>query len=122
MHLLLFIGYSLLCGYGIWKIPFFRKSGIRPKWLLLLFAGHVLAGCVHNVIAYRYFPEHGDIWNYFRLSFLYRHRLLSEFPLFLADNSTWTYITHNGIIYIQMLLDCFSFDNMYINTLLFAFP
>jgi hypothetical protein len=122
MHLLLFIGYSLLCGYGIWKIPFFRKSGIRPKWLLLLFAGHVLAGCIHNVVAYRYFPDHGDIWNYFRLSFLYRHRLLSEFHLFLADNSTWTYITHNGVIYIQMLLDWFSFDNMYINTLLFAFP
>ena len=122
MHLLLFIGYSLLCGYGIWKIPFFRKSGIRPIGLLLLFGGHVLAGCVHNVIAYRYFPEHGDIWNYFRLSFLYRHRLLSEFHLFLSDNSTLTYITHNGIIYVQMLLDWFSFDNMYINTLLFAFP
>ena len=122
MNLLLFIAYSLLCGYGILKIPFFRKSGIRPLWLLLLFAGHVLIGCIHNVIAYRYFPEHGDIWNYFRLSFLYRHRLLSEFHLFLADNSTWTYITHNGIIYIQMLLDWFSFDNMYINTLLFAFP
>ena len=121
MHLLLFIGYSLLCGFGIWFIPFFRKSGIRPIWLLLLFAGHVLAGCLHNIIAYRYFPEHGDVWNYFRLSFLYRHRLLSDFPLFLADNSTWTYITHNGIIYIQMLLDCFSFDNLYINTLLFSF-
>jgi hypothetical protein len=103
-------------------MPFFRKSGIRPGWLLLFFACHVLAGCVHNVIAYRYFPEHGDIWNYFRLSFLYRHRLLSEFHLFLADNSTWSYITHNGIIYIQMLLDLCSFDNMYINTLLFSFP
>ena len=76
----------------------------------------------HNVIAYRYFPEHGDIWNYFRLSFLYRHRLLHDFNLFLDDNSTWTYFTHNGIVYVQMLLNLFSFDRMDIDTLLFAFP
>lgn len=122
MHILLLIVYAALAGIGIWKIPFLRKSGIRPRWLWLLFALHVLTGWAHNWIAYRYFPDHGDIWNYFTLSFLYRHRLLSEFHLFLSDNSTWTYITHNGIVYIQMLLDLLSADDMNINTLLFAFP
>lgn len=122
MHILLLIFYSLVCGYGIIKIPFIRKSGIRPVWLLLFFAAHTGAGWIHNAIAYRYFPGHGDIWDYFWKSFLYRHRLFSQFDLFLADNSTWTYVSHNGIIFIQMLLDVFSFDHMDINTLLFAFP
>jgi hypothetical protein len=122
MHILLLIVYGALASLGIWKIPFLRSSGIRPALLWLLFALHVVTGWAHNWIAYRYFPEHGDIWNYFSLSFLYRHRLLSEFNLFLSDNSTWTYITHNGIVFIQMLLDMLSMDDMNINTLLFSFP
>ena len=122
MHILLLIVYGVLASYGIWKIPFLRKSGIRPGWLWVLFVLHVLTGWAHNWIAYRNFPEHGDIWNYFSLSFLYRHRLLSEFHLFVSDNSTWTYITHNGIVYVQMLLDLLSGDDMTVNTLLFAFP
>lgn len=122
MHILLFIFYGLLCGYGIVKIPFFRKSGIRPLLLLLLFATHVAIGCLHNWIAWHFYPEHGDIWFYFQRSFLTRHRLQSEFGLFLSDNSTWTYISHNAIIFIQVILNFFSFDNLYINTLLFSFP
>jgi hypothetical protein len=122
MHILLLIVYGALATYGIWKIPFLRNSGIRPGWLWILFALHVLTGWAHNWIAWRYFPEHGDIWNYFSLSFLYRHRLLSEFNLFLSDNSTWTYISHNGIVFVQMVLDLLSADDMKINTLLFAFP
>lgn len=122
MHILLLIVYGALASLGIWKIPFLRNSGIRPGLLWLLFALHVFTGWAHNWIAYRYFPDHGDIWNYFSLSFLYRHRLLTEFNLFLSDNSTWTYITHNGIVFIQMLLDLLSFDDMNINTLLFSFP
>jgi hypothetical protein len=122
MHILLLIVYGTLATVAIWKMPFLRKSGIRPGWLCLLFAGHVFTGWLHNWIAYRYFPDHGDIWNYFSLSFLYRHRLLSEYNLFLSDNSTWTYITHNGIVYIQMFLDLLSKDDMKINTLLFSFP
>jgi hypothetical protein len=122
MHILLLIVYGALASLGIWKIPFLRNCGVRPALLWLLFALHVLTGWAHNWIAYRYFPEHGDIWNYFSLSFLYRHRLLSEFNLFLSDNSTWTYITHNGIVFIQMLLDLLSLDDMNINTLLFSFP
>jgi hypothetical protein len=122
MHVLLLIVYGTLASVAIWKIPFLRKSGIRPSWLWLLFAGHVLTGWAHNWIAWRYFPDHGDIWNYFSLSFLYRQRLLSEFHLFLSDNSTWTYLTHNGIVFIQMFLDLLSGDDMYINTLLFTVP
>ncbi|HXB32066.1 MAG TPA: hypothetical protein VNV35_01535, partial [Puia sp.] len=122
MHILLLIVYGTLASVAVWRMPFLQKSGIRPGLLWLLFSAHVLTGWLHNWIAYHYFPDHGDIWNYFSLSFLYRHRLLSEFNLFLSDNSTWTYITHNGIVYIQMFLDLLSLDDMNINTLLFSFP
>jgi hypothetical protein len=122
MHTALFIFYSLVCGFAICRLAFIRNSGIRPAVLLALFAAHVLAGLAHNFIAYRYFPGHGDIWDYFWKSFQYRHRLLSDLDAFLADNSTWTYVSHNGLIYVQMILNLFSFDHMDIDTLLFAFP
>jgi len=122
MHILLFIFYSLLCGIAIVKIPFIRKSGLRPVLLLLLFALHVVIGLAHNLIAYRYYPDHGDIWDYFWNSFIYRHRLGSDFSAFLADNASWTHFSHNGMIFIQMILSFFSFDHLGINTLLFSFP
>jgi len=122
MHLLLFIGYSLLIIYGLPKIPFVRNSGIRPVFVLLFFALHVFTGILHNWIAWRYFPGHGDIWQFYEMSFLYRTRLLSDFSQFMADNSTMTYITHNGIIGIHMLLNILSRDNLTVNTLLFSLP
>jgi len=122
MPVLLFIFYCGLCCFGILKIPFFRKSGIRPVFLLALFGCHVLAGCLHNWIAWRFYPEHGDIWFYFQFSFLERSRLFHDTHLFLYYNSSWDAITHNAITFIQIILDWFSFDNMWINTLLFSFP
>jgi hypothetical protein len=123
MHISLFIFYSLLCGYGIVKIPFVRKSGIPPALLLGLFALHVLTGCLHNVIAWRYYPEHGDIWRLFASSLSDRHLLAThQFSQLLADNSRWTYISHNSVTFVLMVLNFFSFDNLYIDTLLFAFP
>jgi len=122
MHLLLFIGYSLLIIYGLLKIPFVRNCGIRPVFVLLFFALHVFTGILHNWIAWRYYPGHGDPWQFYQLSFMYRTRLLSNFSRFIEDNSTLTYITHNGIIGINMLLNIFSRDNLNINTLLFSFP
>lgn len=122
LHILLFIVYYTLACYGIWKIPFFRKSGIRPRLLLVFFSLHVLAGCIHNIIAWRYYPAHGDIWNYFEQSFNARYQLFHDFDQFLADVLNWSYFTHNAIIFIHVVLDIFSFDNLYINTLLFSFP
>jgi hypothetical protein len=122
MHILLFILYCGLCGFGILRMPFFMKSGIRPAVLLTLFGLHVLAGCVHNLIAWRFYPEHGDIWFYFQFSFLERHRLLHDPHLFLYYNSSWDAISHNAITFIQIILDAASFDDMWINTLLLSFP
>ena len=121
MHILLFIIYGLICSYGIVKLPFVRRSGIKPLVLLVLFFLHVLTGCLHNWIAWRYFPNHGDIWHYYDYSFILRHQLVTDMHAFLSD-WTWSYLTHNSIMFIHMLLNCLSFDNLYVNTLLFSFP
>jgi hypothetical protein len=122
MHILLFIIYSLLCIYGILKIPFIRNSGIRPVYLLAFFGLHVLTGLLHNVIAYRYYPEHGDIWSFYERSFLARHWLIFDHAAFLSDNDNWSHITHNSITWIYMILNTISFGSMTVNTLLFSFP
>lgn len=122
MHIALFILYSLICGYGILRLPFFRNSGIRPGVLLLLFALHVGAGCLHNVIAWRFYPHHGDIWSYYENSIDMGHELWTDFHAFLVDNGTWDRFTHNSLISIHIILSLFSFQNLYINTLLFSFP
>jgi hypothetical protein len=122
MHILLFIFYSLLTGYGILRIPFIRKSGIRPAWLLLFFAVHVLLGCLHNMIAWRFYPGHGDIWDFFERSLLARRLITADPHVFLEYNANWNYLTHNNIIWVHLLLNFLSLDNIYINTLLFSFP
>ncbi|HLI92160.1 MAG TPA: hypothetical protein VKU83_01060 [Puia sp.] len=122
MHIALFILYSALCGYGILKLPFFRRTGIRPGILLAFFAIHVGAGCLHNLIAWRYYPDHGDIWDSFREGIQLRNWLQTDFQQFLASNSRWTDFTHNGVKFIHLILNLLSMDNLYINTLLFAFP
>jgi len=122
MHIAIFIVYAILCGYAILKLPLFRRTGIPPAMLLFFFEVHVAVGCLHNLIAWRYYPGHGDIWDSFQWSLLLRNWLHTDFQHFLLANSRWTYFTHNGIIFIQMALNFFSFDNLYVNTLLFSFP
>jgi hypothetical protein len=122
IHIILFIGYALLCVYGILKLPFFRRSDIRPLALVFLFALHVLGGCIHNLVAWRYYPGHGDIWQFFARSLYDRHELMVNFHQFLAENVISDYASHNAVDLIHLLLNLFSFDNLYINTLLFSFP
>ncbi len=122
MHIVLFIVYYGLACYGIWMIPFFQKSGIKPGILLLLFGLHVGVGCIHNVIAYRFYPAHGDIWNFYETSLQYRALLLHDSHAILNTDFTWNDFSHNGIIWIDLFLNLFSFENLYIDTLLFSFP
>lgn len=122
MHILLFILYSVGACYAIVRLPFFRNSGLRPRALLLLFTLHVGTGCLHNVIAWRYYPHHGDIWSYFEDSISTWHEILTDFHAFLRDNSTWNWFTHNSLVTIHLILNFFSREDLYINTLLFSFP
>jgi hypothetical protein len=121
MHVLLLIFYSFVLCYALLKIPFFRNSGIRPPILLLYFGLRVATGCLHNWIAYRYYPNHGDVWTFFTDSFTTRRELFTDVRLFWADNSTLAYLPHNLIEWMHVVFNFLSFDNLYINTLLFSF-
>jgi hypothetical protein len=122
LHILLFILYSLGCAFAIKKLRFFRESGIRTGVLLVFFAVHVLTGCLHNVIAWRYYPGHGDIWYYFEDAADQVHKLRTDFQTFVRDNGTLDSFSHNSLSFIHVFLNLFSLRNMYINTLLFSFP
>jgi len=120
MHIFLFVFYGVICCYAITKMAFFRDSRIRPSMLLLLFGLRVGAGCLHNFIAWRYFPGHGDIWLFFSDSLVDRRELFTDFHRFLADNPL-AYLPYNTIEFLDLLFNFFSFDNFYIDTLLFSF-
>src|SRR5579871_7020636 len=117
ISLFLLIVYCLICAYGVAKLSFFRKSGIKPGVLQLLFGIHVAVGWLHNYIAYRYYPEHGDVWQQFWNSLSSGNRFFSDFAIWISENNSWTYISHDGVIYIHMILNFLSFSNLAINTL-----
>ena len=122
MQALLLILYLILCSIAVLKTRFIQKSMIRGSALLLLFGLHVAVGCLHNIIAWYYYPEHGDIWWYFQFSPIERYRLFHDFGLFWKFNSDWNIFSHNTITFIHILLSPLSGNNLYINTLLFSFP
>jgi hypothetical protein len=121
MHIFLFLIYGIVICYLLQRMRFFRDSGIKPSVLVWLFVLRVATGCLHNSIAWRYYPNHGDIWAYFKASFITRHELLHDLPGFIADNSTWAYLPYNIIIFLHTIFNFLSGDNMYINTLFFSF-
>ncbi|HVU95678.1 MAG TPA: hypothetical protein VHE34_10665 [Puia sp.] len=122
MEVLLLLLYGILLGYAVVKIKFIRRSRIRTMPLLFLFGLHVAAGFLHTLIAWYYYPEHGDIWMYFQFSSIQTYRLFNDFDLFWKFNSDWDSFSHNAVILIHVLLDPLSRNNLYINTLLFSFP
>lgn len=135
IHIILFIVYGGLLSAGVYHLPFFKRSGIRPSLLLLLFWFRVLAGLVHNWAAWHYYPNHGDVWLYFNESVELKYYLLHNPQHFLdshilggsltavgESSSFWSFLSYKLIFDVNVLLDFLSFNNLYINTLLFAFP
>ena len=133
MHAALFIFYFLLLCLAITRMRFFRGQ-VKPVYLVLLFGIHVAAGCIHTWIAYRFYPNHGDIWNFFEESVIYKQELLHHPLTFLSRifSAGWFNVTDTNqplldiqyqlLQYVNAFLDVVSFDNFYINTLLFSFP
>src|SRR5215469_7736941 len=122
MHAILLIVYVIVLTIGITRLRFVRTSGIRPTPLRALFLVHLAAGCLHNYIAWRFYPAHGDIWMYFDYSSFEGQRLFNNSPLFWQYNSHWDYVSHNSVTFINIFLNLLSFNNFYINTILFSVP
>jgi len=122
MEVLLLFLYGILCGYAVVKMKFIRKSRIRTLPLLILFFLHVAAGCGHNLIAWYYYPEHGDIWTYFQYSSIERYQLFNDLEEWRKWNPDWDIFSHNSISLLHIILGPFTGNNLYTNTLLFSFP
>jgi hypothetical protein len=122
MHLLLFILYAFLLCWILLRRPFFKD--LRPSLLIAFFLIKVSVGCLHNWIAYKYYPQHGDLWRFFQDSFTTRHDLSMGLSYFWARNSYLVhpvYWPHNVIEWMNILFNFLSFDNLYINTLFYSF-
>lgn len=119
-------------------MPFFKKSGLRNSWLIILFLTKIAAGC-----AYGWFyslpdkVQTSDTWNYFEYSktetnwlledpvafvkdlFTYNHD--STGNLFIAKNSYWNQLKSNVIIKMLAIANVFTFKNYYANVIVFNF-
>ncbi|MDR3714739.1 MAG: hypothetical protein P4L51_18135 [Puia sp.] len=134
MHAILFFIYFALLCLLIKKIKFFRDSEIRLSWLLVFFTLRVLASCINTWLAEKYFPNQRDIWSYFREGLVMKGDLLraplhcfktllppfNEFSFF-DMHSSWYLLEFKFISGINTFFDFLSFDNFYINSLLFSF-
>src|SRR5450631_2842123 len=109
MHIALFVIYGIVLCTLLPRMRFFRDSGIKPSVLIGLFALRVATGCLHNFVAWRFYPNHGDIWAYFSASSITRHELLHDLHGFIADNNTWAYLPYNLIIFMHTLFNFLSF-------------
>ena len=121
MHIVLFTFYLFLCCYLLTKLRCVRRSSLKKGLVLGFFMLHAAIGCLHNWIAWRYFHNHGDIWLFFHNSFVTRQQLRTGFAVFWTDNSRLADLPHNLIEWLHVILNTCSWDNIYINTLLFSF-
>jgi hypothetical protein len=130
MHIVLLIIYGILLSLAVVRIPFVKKSAIRPAYLLVFFWLRCMASWVHNAIAYRYYPNHGDIWDYFETGKWMKGELLQGHLLQRAYHGSQQLqlndvirgeLSFRTLSTLNMVLDFFSFNNFYINSLLFSF-
>ncbi len=134
MGFFLFILYALLLSFALSRCRFITRSGISLKLLVSLFLFYTAAGCAHVLIAYHYFPNHGDVWDIFNVSVSFKEQLLHNYPAFKKEmfpdafsigisgtHIGWSYYQQQLLATLQMLFNFISFDNIYINILLFNF-
>ncbi len=134
MQVLLSLAYAALLGFMITRSGFLIKSRLSKKTLAALFLLYCLAGCVHVMIAFHFFPGHGDVWQIFNYSVTLKDQLLHNYPAFKKEffpdefsvdlagtHMGWSYNEHQWLTALQVAFNFISFDNIYINVLLFNF-
>ena len=116
------------------RTAFFTNT-LKPLWLLIFFGLFVSTGCFHTWVAFHYFPHHGDIWVYFAESVRMKRQLMehpaSFFSIVLPATGEFNMtdaskpvldIQYQLLQRLNILFDFLSFDNLYVNTLLFNMP
>ena len=133
-----FLLYLILFCYLIYKIPFFRNSGIAVWLLIGLFCLKVGVGIVYGMyLKTPAFIDKADTWRYYRESLpetqvLLHHPLLfikSFFThgytetggLFVGKNSYWNDLKDNIIIKLMSVCNAFTRKNYFTNIIFFNF-
>ena len=134
MQWLLFLCWAAGISLLIHRWRFFRSAGLRKGLFIFIFLLYVAVGCLHVWIAWHYYPEHGDVWNFFHRSLEIKKTILYDPGSFgkyystqgldmglTSTHSGWTRWQYQLIVMIYACFNFLSLDNVYTNTLLFSF-
>jgi hypothetical protein len=140
MSILLFIIYLILFTWLVYRVPFFKKSGLTPFWLTAFFWTKILAGIAyglyHTTIP-NYFAE-ADTWRFFLDSKAQTQLIIHDPVRFIAEllenpfekkyrhffsshNSFWNDLRHIYMVKLVAIMNIFSGSNYYINVIFFEF-
>lgn len=138
MEILLFIFYLLLFSTFIFIVPFFKKSSLERKYLLVLFLIKVGTGVAYG----RFFQQpayinRADTWNFYKLSLdekrwllndplsftkdLFTHGYTDSGNLFSGLNSYWNDLKTNLLVKIFALINVFTNNSYYTAVIFFNF-
>lgn len=135
---MLFLFYLLLFLVLIYKIPFFKTSGINYYWLAALFVLKIIAGIAYAVFYSQ--PQYiatADTWRFYNES-LQETNLLKNNPLkfitdlftygyqepgnvFKGENSYWNDLKSNLIIKLLAICNIVTGKSYYTNIIIFNF-
>lgn len=138
METAIFILYLLFFSFLISIIPFFKKSGIGKKPLIILFFIKVSAGITYAKF-YTLSRYHGgaDTWRFYRISvnetkwllndpvaftkdlFTYSYRKSGN--LFSGENSYWNDLKSNIVIKMMAVINVITNNSYYTNIIVFNF-
>jgi hypothetical protein len=136
---LLFAGYLVLFSWLVTKVPFFKKSGLTPAHLIIIFLLKVIAGIFYGWVGVYYsnLTRMVDTWMFhyegmkgyellrsnpheFFISFFgnnYKH-----YGGFFSDHDSWWNDLHNNVfITIVSFFNLLSFGNYYTNVIFYSF-
>ena len=140
MTYFLFIIYFLFFCWLTTRIPFIKKSGLSPQWIIGLFAIKVTAG-----IAYGWFfttiPNHkasADTWRFFfegtqqtqllfsnpskYINSTFHNQYGKEYTHFFSTaNSYWNDLKHVYMVKIVSIFNIFSGSRYYVNVIFYSF-
>ena len=139
MEHLLFAAYLVLFSWLITKVPFFKKSGLTPAQLIIIFLLKVIAGIFYGWIGVYYgnLAQMVDTWM-FHYEGMEGYELLLSSPhdffvslfknnyqkyggFLSSENSWWNDLHNNFFIMIISFFNLISFGNYYINVIFFSF-
>jgi hypothetical protein len=136
---LLFASYLILFSWLVTKIPFFKKSGLTPAQLIIIFLLKIIAGIFYGWIGVFYgnLAQMVDTWMFHYegiegyellrsdpsqfFSGLFKNQY-QEYGGFLSDDNSWWNDLHNNFfIMIISFFNLLSFGNYYINVIFYSF-